>query len=181
MHGRRLSHDYLVTQVETVRKVAVDVDELLAAHEFELVINLKTAKALGLPVSLSLLLQADQVIEQERRAAQLGVEVGRRASAPPLNAALDGQRVCVKSEDTQRLRSPALCVYRLRRIRHHTNDSQSHHEHCRDSGADSPAIATVAARSDHRVVKVGANWHRTSRCNGPAARVARLPAAERGR
>lgn len=65
---------YSVNQAETVRKVAVYVDKLLrganAAElpveqptKFDLVINLKTAKALRLPVSPSLLLQADQVIE----------------------------------------------------------------------------------------------------------------------
>jgi putative ABC transport system substrate-binding protein len=66
---------YSVNQADTVRQVAGYVDRLLRGAnpaelpvqqptKFELVINLKTAKALGLAVPPSLLLQADHVIEQ---------------------------------------------------------------------------------------------------------------------
>ena len=59
---------------EQVRRVASYVDRILKgakpgelpvqqAQRFELVINLKTAKALSLTIPRSLLLQADQVIE----------------------------------------------------------------------------------------------------------------------
>ena len=65
---------YSVSRVDTVRQAAAYVDRLLRGAnpaelpveqptKFEIVINLKTAKALGLTVPPSLLLQADQVIE----------------------------------------------------------------------------------------------------------------------
>jgi ABC-type uncharacterized transport system substrate-binding protein len=66
--------NYSVNYADTVRQVAGYVDRLLRGAKptelpverptkFELVINVKTAKALGLTVPPTLLLQADQVIE----------------------------------------------------------------------------------------------------------------------
>jgi putative ABC transport system substrate-binding protein len=66
--------NYAVSDAESARQVAGYVDRLLRRakpgelpveqpRKFELVINLKTAKTLGLTVPPSLLLQADQVIE----------------------------------------------------------------------------------------------------------------------
>ena len=59
---------------EVFRRVAVFVDRILKAAKpadlpveqptkFELIVNLKTAKALGLTIPQTLLLQANQVIE----------------------------------------------------------------------------------------------------------------------
>jgi putative ABC transport system substrate-binding protein len=65
---------YSVNDADTARRVASYVDRLLRGAnpaelpveqptKFDLIINLKTAKALGITIPPSLLLQADQVIE----------------------------------------------------------------------------------------------------------------------
>jgi putative ABC transport system substrate-binding protein len=65
---------YGFDRVDDFRQVAIYVDRILrgatpselpvqAPTKFELIINLKTAKALGLTISESFLLRADQVIE----------------------------------------------------------------------------------------------------------------------
>jgi putative ABC transport system substrate-binding protein len=65
---------YGVGQVDTVRRAATYVDRILRGEKpgdlpvqfptkFEMVVNLKTAKALGLAVPPSILLRADEVID----------------------------------------------------------------------------------------------------------------------
>src|SRR5262249_48171308 len=93
---------YTNSLAEELQRVGVYVDKILKGNKpadlpveqptkYELVINLKTAKALGLTIAPSLLLRADQIVEcpsglAGRRTRQWSGRLARLRSPPPLTA-----------------------------------------------------------------------------------------------